>query len=178
MVKAGDIISFKYKSKSKKSVLVNTILVLNPRLPVILNDGRNTRHLIGIKLEQSNKIQLRLTQRQVTLLEQIGKLKTLDDTNNLYRLEIDKKFIVSNIKGIKQKAYDLIAKSLQIKGQYRTYDYKTARKNAVYIEPIRVFTSITDMSDDIAITDEISQSVIKENIKKSKEEVKKIKDED
>ena len=34
------------------------------------------------------------------------------------------------------------------------------------------------MSDDIAITDEISQSVIKENIKKSKEEVKKIKDED
>ena len=69
-VRAGDVISFRYKQKTQ------TILVLNPRLPVILNDGRNTRHLIGIKLEQSNKIQLRLTQRQVTLLEQIGKLNS------------------------------------------------------------------------------------------------------
>ena len=49
-------------------------------------------------------------------------------------------FILNDIKGIKQSAYDKISKSLNIKGQYRTYDYKTAKKSAVYLEPIRVFT--------------------------------------
>ena len=33
-----------------------------------------------------------------------------------------------------------ISKSLDIQGQYRTYDYMTAKKSAVYLEPIRVFT--------------------------------------
>ena len=92
-VKPGDIVSFRYKSKYTDKSSTNSILVLNPKFRVALKDGKMTHHLIGIKLEQSNKIQLRLTRRQLTLLEQIGKLKTLDDDNNLYRLEIDKKFI-------------------------------------------------------------------------------------
>ena len=139
-VSPGDVISFKYKSKSTGKSIVNSILVLNPKLNVTLKDGTSTKHLIGIKLEESNKISLRLNQKQVMLLEKIGDFKKIDDKNNLYKLEIKKTFILNDIKGIKQSAYDKISKSLNIKGQYRTYDYKTAKKSAVYLEPIRVFT--------------------------------------
>ena len=139
-VKPGDVISFKYKSKSTGKNLVQSILVLNPKLNVTLKDGKTTKHLIGIKLEESNKISLRLNQKQVKLLEKIGDFKKIDKENNLYKLEINKTFILNDIKGIKQTAYDKISKSLDIQGQYRTYDYMTAKKNAVYLEPIRVFT--------------------------------------
>ena len=139
-VKPGDIISFRYKSKSTGRTLVNSVLVLNPRLQVKLKDGTQTKHLIGIKLEESNKISLRLTQRQVILLEQIGNFIKIDDKNNLYKLEIDRKFLISDIRGIRQEAYDKISKGLDIQGQYRTYDYMTAKKSAVFLEPIRVFT--------------------------------------
>ena len=139
-VKPGDVISFKYKSKSTGKNLVQSILVLNPKLNVTLKDGKTTKHLIGIKLEESNKISLRLNQKQVKLLERIGDFKKIDKENNLYKLEIDKTFILNDIKGIKQSAYDKISKSLDIQGQYRTYDYMIARKSAVYLEPIRVFT--------------------------------------
>ena len=139
-VSPGDVISFKYKSKSTGRSLVNSILVLNPRLNVQLKDGTSTKHLIGIKLEESNKISLRLNQKQVMLLEKIGDFKKIDDENNLYKLEIKKTFILNDIKGVKQSAYDKISKSLGIQGKYRTYDYMTAKKSAVYLEPIRVFT--------------------------------------
>ena len=139
-VRPGDIISFRYKSKSTGKTKVQSILVLNPKLNVSLKDGTPTKHLIGIKLEESNKIQLRLTARQTTLLEKIGNFKKIDEKNNLYKLEIDGRFIINDIRGVKQHAYDLISKSLGIQGQYRTYDYMTAKKSAVYLEPIRVFT--------------------------------------
>ena len=139
-VSPGDIISFKYKSKSTGKSLVNSILVLNPKLNVTLKDGTSTKHLIGIKLEESNKISLRLNQRQVMLLEKIGDFKKIDDKNNLYKLEIKERFVINDIKGIKQSAYDLISNSDEIKRQYRTYDYLEAKKGAVYLEPIRVFT--------------------------------------
>ena len=141
-VTPGDIISFKYKSKSTGKSRVNSILVLNPRLNVTLKDGKSTKHLIGVKLEESNKISLRLTSKQVMLLEKIGDFVPLDEDNNLYRLNINKRFILNNIKGVKQRAYNLISKSLGIKGQYRTYDYMIAKKSAVYLEPIKVFTEV------------------------------------
>lgn len=139
-VKPGDVISFRYKSKSTGKTLVQSILVLNPRLDVKLKDGKTTRHLTGIKIEESNKVSLKLNARQIALLEQIGDFKKIDDKNNLYKLEIDNRFVVNDIKGIKKSAYDKISKSLDIQGQYRTYDYMTARKSAVFLEPIKVFT--------------------------------------
>ena len=78
-VRPGDIISFRYKSKSTGSTRIQSILVLNPRLIVNLKDGKKTKHLIGIKLEESNKIQLRLTNKQITLLEKIGDFKKIDE---------------------------------------------------------------------------------------------------
>ena len=138
-VTPGDVISFKYKSKSTGKNLVQSILVLSPKLNVTLKNGKTTKHLIGIKLEESNKISLRLNQKQVRLLERIGDFKKIDDKNNLYKLEIKKTFILNDIKGIKKSAYDKISKSLGIQGQYRTYDYGIAKRSSVYLEPIRVF---------------------------------------
>ena len=137
-VKPGDIISFKYKPKSGNPPKVQTILVLNPKLSVRLKDGTNAKHLIGIKLEESNKVALRVNKKQVTLLEQIGDFVKFDDKNNLYRLEIKTQFITNDIKGIKPAAYEKISKSLGIQGQYRTYDYTIAKTSSVYLEPIRV----------------------------------------
>ena len=114
-------------------------MVLSPKLNVTLKNGKTTKHLIGIKLEESNKISLRLNQKQVRLLERIGDFKKIDDKNNLYKLEIKKTFILNDIKGIKKSAYDKISKSLGIQGQYRTYDYGIAKRSSVYLEPIRVF---------------------------------------
>ena len=139
-VKPGDIISFRYKSESTGRTLVNSILVLNPKLPVQRKDVSSTFHLIGIKLEESNKISLRLSQRQVNILETIGEFKPIDLKNKLYELVIKPNFLINDKKGIKKQAYDKISRSLDIAGQYRTYDWRKATRAAVYLEPIRVFT--------------------------------------
>ena len=143
-VKPGDIISFRYKPKSGNPPKTQTILVLNPRLNVTLKDGKTTKQLIGIKLEESNKISLRVNKKQITLLEQIGDFVKFDDKNNLYRLEIKTQFVTNDIKGIKPTAYEKISKSFDIQGQYRTYDYTIAKTSSVYLEPIRVFTKVDD----------------------------------
>ena len=139
-VKPGDIISFRYKSKSTGRTLVNSILVLNPKLPVQRKDGSSTFHLIGVKLEESNKINLKLDQRQIRILETIGEFKSIDTKNKLYELIIKPNFLINDKKGIKKQAYDKISRSYDIAGQYRTYDWRKATRAAVYLEPIRVFT--------------------------------------
>ena len=73
MVKPGDIISFRYKTKKTGLTKMHSLLVLNPRLPVIgAKPGQSKFHLIGIKLEQSNIQQLRLTSKELHHLEKIG----------------------------------------------------------------------------------------------------------
>ena len=121
-VKPGDIISFKYKSKSTGRMLTHTILVLNPQLNVTLKGGKVTKHLIGIKLEESNQIALTLDAREVKLLERIGSFDKIDDKNNLYKLTVDKRYIVNDILGVKKQAYDILAKNFKISKQYRTFD--------------------------------------------------------
>ena len=140
-VNPGDIISFRYKSKSGKSPKVQSVLVLNPRFPVTLKNGKRTRHLIGIKLEESNKIELRITNKQLKIWEQIGDFYKIDDVNNLFKLEIKKRFIINDAKGVKPKVYNLLSRGKDMVGQYRTYDYLKVKKSAVYLEPIRVFAN-------------------------------------
>ena len=48
-VKAGDIISFRYKGKQLTPTLT-TILVLNPRIPYTRKDKTKVYHLVGLKL--------------------------------------------------------------------------------------------------------------------------------
>tara|TARA_R100001443_G_scaffold8265_1_gene17601 strand:- start:124 stop:639 length:516 start_codon:yes stop_codon:yes gene_type:complete len=139
-VKPGDIISFRYKSKSSGRTLVHSLLVLNPRIPVSLKDGTKTKHLIGVKLEESNRIEFRLNQRQVDILNKTGNLEVVNAEENIYRVKFKPRFILNEIKGVKPMVYNLISKSNEIQGQYRTYDYLEAKKSAVFLEPIRVFT--------------------------------------
>ena len=146
-VKPGDIISFRYKPKSGNPPKTQTILVLNPRLNVTLKDGSITKHLIGIKLEESNRVSFRLSKKQVGILEQVGNLVNIDEKNNLFKLEVKSQFLVNDIKGVKQSAYDKISKSLDIQGNYRTYDYSIAKRSSVYLEPIQVAKGINMMED-------------------------------
>ena len=134
----GDVISFKYKTESTGKVRVNSILVLNPMMDVKLKDGTSKRHLIGIKLEESNKVKLLLNNQRIKVLEKIGDFIKIDDKNNLYKLTIKETYLISDIKGIKKQAWDIISKNLSINGKYRTYDYDKAKKSLVYLEPIRV----------------------------------------
>ena len=99
MVSAGDIISFKYKSKSTGKTKTHSILVLNPSL-IVKGQKKTTTQLIGIKLEESNKILLEITKKQIQIFELIGKFITIDKQNNLYKLDIDKNMIQNDIKGI------------------------------------------------------------------------------
>jgi len=147
-VKPGDIISFKYKSKSTGRMLTHTILVLNPQLNVTLKGGKVTKHLIGIKLEESNKMALTVDKREVNLLERIGRFEKIDKENNLYKLTVDSRYIINDVLGVKKQAYDILAKNFKISKQYRTYDYLTAIKSAVYLEPIRVFTDVRGPQDE------------------------------
>ena len=147
-VKPGDIISFRYKSKSTGRQLTHSILVLNPQLNVTLKDGRVTKHLIGIKLEESNKMLLTVDKREISLLERIGSFEKIDDENNLYKLTVDSRYIINDVLGVKKQAYDILAKSFKINKQYRTYDFLQAAKSAVFLEPIRVFTNIESETDE------------------------------
>ena len=73
-------------------------------------------------------------------LQTIGMFKSIYTKNKIFELLIKPTFIINDKKGIKKEAYDKISRSLDIVGQYRTYDYKKARTAAVFLEPIRVFT--------------------------------------
>tara|TARA_B100000424_G_C22910516_1_gene484368 strand:- start:277 stop:735 length:459 start_codon:yes stop_codon:yes gene_type:complete len=138
-VKPGDIISFRYKTESTGKSLVNSVLVLNPKISFTRKDGSSTFHLNGIKLEESNKISLRLDKSQIKNLENIGKFIKIDNKNNLYKLQIDRNLILNEEDGAKQRAYKLISKNIKTIGQYRTYNWKKATKVAVFLEPIRVY---------------------------------------
>ena len=91
---------------------------------------------------------LTLDKREVSLLEMIGNFKQIDVKNNLYKLTIDRRYIVNDILGVKKTAYDILAKSFKINKQYRTYDFLQAAKSAVFLEPIRVFTNIESETDE------------------------------
>ena len=104
---------------------------------VKLKDGTSKRHLIGVKLEESNKVKLLLNSQRISLLEKIGDFIKIDDKNNLYKLSIKDTFVINDRKGIKKQAWDIISKNLSINGKYRTYDYDKAIKSSVYLEPIR-----------------------------------------
>ena len=157
-VKAGDIISFRYRSKSDNKTLTHSIMVLNPRFITSLKDGTRKIYLIGIKLETSNRIDIRLTKKEVNILEKVGDFKIIDKKNNLYKLNIKSQFIINDIKGVKPRVYDIFSRSIPIQGQYRTYDYRKAKRSAVYLEPIRVFTEIdSNVDDPIPLSEEVKE---------------------
>ena len=130
-VKAGDIISFRYKSKQSNSL--TTILVLNPKLPYSRVDETQTFHLVGLKLEtQGIRPIVRDKQVLVRLLEKVGVIQVVDGKNEIYRVLIKN----VNTRGVKQDTYIKLKRQLEKYNLYRTYDYMKARKSQVFLEPI------------------------------------------
>ena len=120
--------------------------MLNPFFRKRSKKGRGYA-LIGIKLEEANRTQLQVTKKTIGIFEQIGNFIPVDKENNLYKLDIKPQFIVNDMKGVKQRVFDLLSKTLKITNQYRTYDYSKARKSACYLEPIRLFTKLEEKTD-------------------------------
>ena len=128
-VQAGDIISFRYKGKKTSSKLT-TILVLNPKLPVI---GKNTFHLVGLKLE-SQGIRPVVRDREILakLLSRIGIIEVVSGDDEIFRVDI----AGANKLGAKRDIYIKSKRQIDKYNLYRTYDYQEARKSSVFLEPI------------------------------------------
>ena len=139
-VRAGDIISFRYESKSGNRL--TTILVLNQKLPVSRVDETQTFHLVGLKLEtQGIRPVIRDKQVLVNLLESLGVIQVVDSENEIYKVLISN----TNSRGVKQDTYIKLKKELQKYNLYRTYDLKLAKKSQVFLEPISLPKNIREV---------------------------------
>jgi len=137
-VSAGDIISFRYKGKKTSSKLT-TILVLNPKLPVL---GKNTFHLIGLKLEsQGVRPIVRDKEILAKLLSRIGIIEVVSGDNDIFRVDI----IGANNLGAKRDIYIKSKRQIDKYNLYRTYDYKEAKKSAVFLEPIALPKALVEV---------------------------------
>ena len=131
-VRAGDIISFRYKGKKPTGTLT-TLLVFNPKLPYKRKDGSKTFHLVGLKLEDRGTIPtIRNKPFLVQLLEKIGAIQVVSGDDQIYRLVIEN---LGN-RGVKKSTYEQIKKLVARNSVYRTYDYMEAKRSQVFLEPI------------------------------------------
>tara|TARA_Y100000401_G_C8289567_1_gene207920 strand:- start:42 stop:521 length:480 start_codon:yes stop_codon:yes gene_type:complete len=137
-VQAGDIISFTYQSSRSTAKKTNSILVLNPKLPVVRKDGSNTFHLTGIKIKENGKPRVFFNTGNVRIFERIGKFTAVNYEDDVFKLEIEKTFLISEIKGVKENGFKKITTSALLKNNYRTYDYMKARKSPVYLDWLKV----------------------------------------
>ena len=126
-VEAGDIISFRYNNN------LQTILVLNNKLPFKKKDGSKSIHLVGWKLEDRGTIPtIRNKPMLVQILETIGEIKVVSGDDFIYRVDIPN----VGSRGVKQNVYQKIKAKIKNFSVYRTYDYTEAKKSQVFLEPI------------------------------------------
>ena len=131
-VKAGDIISFRYKGKKPTGTLT-TLLVFNPKIPYTRKDGSKTFHLVGLKLEDRGTIPIiKNKPLLVQLLERVGEIKVVSGDDQIYRVVIEN---VGN-RGVRQQTYNKLKKYIERYSVYRTYDYMEAKRSQVFLEPI------------------------------------------
>ena len=137
-IDVGDIVSFRYHAiDKKKQARTTSILVLNPYYPKKLKDGSTGYYVNGLKLEQSNITVFTNREEAWQLLERLGTIQIRDLKNEIYRVQVDPKFLGGF--GAREKLY----KELQLtpigkKAQFRSYLYSQARKSSVFYEPIKL----------------------------------------
>ena len=135
-VRAGDIISFRYKGK-KQAGLLTTLLVLNPKLPYVKKDSTTTYHLTGLKLESVGiRPTIRDKEDLLNLLETAGEVKVRDSLNEIYFVDIPG--AEPGDKGTNRAFYQKIKRYSNKYNIYRTYDWTEAKKSVVYLEPIKL----------------------------------------
>ncbi len=140
-VKAGDIISFRYKGKNTSSLL-QTLLVFNPNLPFIKKDGSKSFHLVGLKLESRGNIPtIKSKPIMVQLLERVGGIEVVSGEDEIYRVQIQN----VSPRGVKQQVYNKLKTYINQYSVYRTYDYIEAKKSQVFLEPIKLPKDIREV---------------------------------
>ncbi len=140
-VKAGDIISFRYKGKKATGTLT-TLLVLNPKMFYTRKDKTKTFHLIGLKLESRGNIpKIKNKPMVVQLLERFGDIQLVDGDNGIYRIELPK----TGPRGVRKNVYNKLKNYINKYAVYRTYDYKEAKKSAVFLEPITLPKALVEV---------------------------------
>ena len=137
-VKAGDIISFNYKYSRAAAKKNYGILVLNPRIPVVRKDGSQGFHLTGIRLSVNKVPKVRVMTGVIRILERIGEFKAVNYEDDIFNLEINKTYLISEIKGLRNTGFNKISTMERIKSNYRTFDYYGARKSGVFLETMKV----------------------------------------
>ena len=131
-VKAGDIISFRYKGKKPTGTLT-TLLVFNPKIPYTRKDGSKTYHLVGLKLEDRGTIPIiKNKPLLVQLLERVGEIKVVSGDDQIYRV------VIENVgaRGVRKQTYNKLKQYIERYSVYRTYDYMEAKRSQVFLEPI------------------------------------------
>ena len=109
-IEPGDIISFKYQSvvDKSKSARTSSILVLNNRFQKKLKSGETGYYLNGLKLEGSNITVFNNKDDAWALLSEIGWVSIRSLKNEIYKVDIEGKYIGSY--GANQKLYKMIQK--------------------------------------------------------------------
>jgi|TARA_R110000824_G_scaffold62061_4_gene164558 hypothetical protein len=130
----GDIISFKYKSEKSNRTLMQSVLVLNPKIDVKLKSGIQKTQMVGLKLEESNRSSVNIKSK-LKLLETVGDLQLVDEENKIYRVAIKPYDIISDTRGVKESFYKKIKSVIKGKDIYRVYNWDKIPA-MVYLEPI------------------------------------------
>tara|TARA_R100001594_G_C3970176_1_gene247610 strand:- start:262 stop:759 length:498 start_codon:yes stop_codon:yes gene_type:complete len=138
-IEPGDIVSFKYQSvvDKSKSAKTSTILVLNVRFQKKLKNGDIGHYLTGMKLEGSNISVFGNRDSAWQLLTEIGGLEIVDLENEIYKVNIEQRYI--GTWGANEKLYKALQKTPEgKKAEFRTYEWNQVRKSAVFFEPIKL----------------------------------------
>jgi len=133
-VQPGDIVSFRYKSENSNRILMQTVLVLNPKISVKLKNGTQKTQMIGLKLEESNRPSIALRGKR-ELLETVGDLHLIDEENRIYKVHIKPHELISNVRGVKESFYYKIKSVIKGIDIYRVYNWNKIPA-MVYLEPI------------------------------------------
>ena len=141
-VKAGDIISFRYRGKKTGSSTLTTILVLNEKMRVRKKDGTSIFHLIGLVLEKEGVVpHIKNKEELVELLKRIGDITPVDTKNQIFRIELKN----PGTWGFKQSSYKKLKRYFEEHGVYRTYIWEEAKNSSVFLEPIALPTNLQEV---------------------------------
>ena len=94
----GDIVSFRYEPLDEtKKPRMQTVLVLNPKFPKKLKNGKKQFYINVLKLEESNRKVFMNTTQAWQLLKEMGWISIQSLKNEIYTIEIDHKFLVTYV---------------------------------------------------------------------------------
>ena len=126
-VRAGDIVSFRYKGK-KPSGTLTTLLVFNPKLPYTKKDGTKTFHLVGLKLEDRGTIPVIKSKPVLAqFLERVGNVRVVSGEDQIYKVLISG----TGSRGARKSTYTRLKQHIE-----KHSVYKEAKRSRVFLEPI------------------------------------------